>query len=363
MISKVLISALTEHLPQAVIVIDQKEEVVYCNDSAAQFWQRDSQRLLGKQSSGLFHADVMIQEKIRGVLNSGNVFRMGGYVLKTPPLQERGAEIVIAPVRNKTGKVKQAVITLLESTTLQETQAREQEEQLSRALGTLAASLAHEIQNPLSGIRGMLQLLERDLQKSKISNSSTGMMLAELDRVERLLKQLLLHSHPLPLVLTSFDVHELLNTVIRFEQNSATQIRFIRSFDTSLPDIQADRDKMHQVFLNLIRNAAEASKADASVIVHTRYCGKWELAGTNLDPERSYTLIAVEDEGSGVSNEQRKQLFKPLFSTKKEGHGLGLSISHRLIQAHGGLLRYVQSNSGGSIFQVFLPHHTLDLPV
>ncbi len=76
----------------------------------------------------------------------GNVFRMGGYVLKTPPLQERGAEIVIAPVRNKTGKVKQAVITLLESTTLQETQAREQEEQLSRALGTLAASLAHEIQ-------------------------------------------------------------------------------------------------------------------------------------------------------------------------------------------------------------------------
>jgi len=161
----------------------------------------------------LFHADVMIQEKIRGVLNSGNVFRMGGYVLKTPPLQERGAEIVIAPVRNKTGKVKQAVITLLESTTLQETQAREQEEQLSRALGTLAASLAHEIQNPLSGVRGMLQLLERDLQKSKISNSSTGMMLAELDRVERLLKQLLLHSHPLPLELTSFDVHELLNDV------------------------------------------------------------------------------------------------------------------------------------------------------
>ena len=264
MISKALISALTDHLPQAVIVIDQKEEVVYCNDSAAQFWQKDSQRLLGKQSSGLFHADVMIQEKIRGVLNSGNVFRMGGYVLKTPPLQERGAEIVIAPVRNKTGKVKQAVITLLESTTLQETQAREQEEQLSRALGTLAASLAHEIQNPLSGVRGMLQLLERDLQKSKISNSSTGMMLAELDRVERLLKQLLLHSHPLPLELISFNVHELLNALIRFEQNTATQIRFIRSFDTSLPDIQADRDKIHQVFLNLIRNAVEASKVDAS---------------------------------------------------------------------------------------------------
>ena len=76
-----------------------------------------------------------------------------------------------------------------------------------------------------------------------------------------------------------------------------------------------------------------------------------------------YVVISVEDEGSGVSPAQRDQLFKPLFSTKKEGHGLGLSISHRFIQAHGGLLRYVRRNSGGSIFQVFLPYHTLDLPV
>ena len=363
MLSNALIFTLTDHLPQAVIVINQNEEVVYCNDSAAQFWQKDTQRLLGKKSSELFSADIMIQEKIKGVLDSGKVFRVGGYVLKTSPLQERGAEIVIAPVRNKSGMVKQAVVTLLESTTLQETQAREQEEQLARSLGTLAASLAHEIQNPLSGVRGMLQLLERDLQNSKINNSTTGMMLAELDRVERLLKQLLFLSHTVPLEKTSFDVHNLLNTVIRFENNSTTQIRFLRSFDTSLPYIRADRDKLHQVFLNLIRNAVEASKNDASITVHTCYCGKWELAGTNLDPERSYTIIAVEDEGSGVSPEKRDQLFKPLFSTKKNGHGLGLSISHRFIQAHGGLLRYVRKNSGGSIFQVFLPHHTSDLQV
>ena len=189
------------------------------------------------------------------------------------------------------------------------------------------------------------------------------MMLDELDRVERLLKQLLFLSHTVPLEKTFFDVHDLLNTVIRFEKNSTTQIRFICNFDTSLPDILADRDKLHQVFLNLIRNAVEASNVDVPVTVHTRYCGKWELAGTNLDPERSYTIIAVEDEGSGVSPEQRDQLFKPLFSTKKEGHGLGLSISHRLVQAHGGLLRYVRRKMGGSIFQVFLPNQTMDLPV
>lgn len=359
MLSNTLISSLTDHLQQAVLVIDQKGEVVYCNDSAAQFWQKDSKRILGKQSSALFHEDVLIQEKIQGVLETGKVFRMGAYVLRTPPLEERGAEIVIAPVRNKYGRVKLAVITLLESTNLQESQAREQEEQLARSLGTLAASLAHEIQNPLSGVRGMLQLLERDLHKSKIKNSSIDMMLAELDRVERLLRQLLLHSHPMPLDLTSFDVHELLNTVILFEHNNVSNIRFIRSFDTSLPEIQADRDKLHQVFLNLIRNAVEASPPNSVVTVHTRYCGKWELAGTNLNPELSYMLISVEDEGAGVSLSLRNQLFKPLFTTKNEGHGLGLSISHRLIQAHNGLLRYSSTSSVGAVFQVFLPYTQL----
>ena len=160
-----------------------------------------------------------------------------------------------------------------------------------------------------------------------------------------------------------FDIHDLLNTVIRFEQDTATQIRFVRSFDTSLTYIHADREKQHQVFLNLLRNAVESSPADASVTIHTRYCWKWELAGTNLDPERSYTLIAVEDEGTGFPLEQRNQLFKPHFTTKSEGHGLGLSISHRLIQAHGWLLRYVPGDSAGSNFQVFLPHRMSDVPV
>jgi len=108
--------------------------------------------------------------------------------------------------------------------------------------------------------------------------------------------------------------------------------------------------------LNLIRNAVEASPSAGAVTVHTRYCGKWELAGTNLNPELNYMLISVEDEGAGVSLAMRNQLFKPLFSTKEKGHGLGLSISHRLIQAHKGLLRYSSGNSAGAVFQIFLPH-------
>ena len=354
--SNVLINSLTEHLQQAVMVIEHNNKIIYCNDSAAQFWQIDPLRILGKNSSTLFHNDFIIQEKIRDVLKFGKVFKMGGYVLQTPPLKGRGAEIVICPVLDDKGLATKALITLLESTNLQESQAREQEEQVARSVGKLVVSLAHEIQNPLSGVKGMLQLLERDLKKEKIKNTTTELMLSELDRVERLLKQLLLHSQPVPLEIDNFDIHELLNTVILFEQSIVSNINFIRRFDTSLPHIQADRDKMHQVFLNLIRNAVEASSENDNVTIHTRYCGNWELAGTNLDPELNYILITIEDEGNGVSQENRTQLFKPLFTTKTHGHGLGLSISHRLVQAHKGLLSYISNNPVGSVFQIFLPY-------
>jgi len=186
------------------------------------------------------------------------------------------------------------------------------------------------------------------------------MMLNELDRVERLLKQLLLHSGPMPLDSSRLNIHELLNTVIQFEKNFVPGIKFKRIYDTSLPEIKSDRDKLHQVFLNLLRNAVEASAKHSTVTVSTKFCGKWELTGTNLDPEPNYTLVTVEDEGVGIAPENRDQLFKPFFSTKKEGNGLGLSISFRLVNSLGGMLSYTPRDSYGSVFQVFLPDRTPD---
>ncbi len=351
------IKSLIDHLQQTILVINKEGTVIYCNDAASLFWQIDSKRIINRQANELFKKDLILQEKIKDVFKSGKVFKIGKLSLKTPPLNNYGVEIVIAPVRDEFDVIKRVVITILESTSFHESQKRDYEEQLSISMGILAADLAHEIQNPLSGIKGILQLLERDLKKTKINTNYTKMMISELERIERLLKQLLFHSQTMILEKTKFNVHELLDTVINFEKNVDSNINFIRSFDTSLPNILADRDKLHQVFLNLIRNAVEASDNKKTIKVKTRFCGKWELAGTNLNPELNYILISVEDEGSGVKFENRKKLFKPLFSTKNKGNGLGLSISYRLIQAQNGLLSYLPGNKIGSIFQIFLPEH------
>jgi len=217
------------------------------------------------------------------------------------------------------------------------------------------STLAHEIQNPLGGIKGMLQLLERDLEHSGMETEPAKMMFSEIERIERLLKQLLMHSHPMPIKSQSFNLHELLDTVLSFERSSHPGLRFTAYYDASLPDIEADRDKLHQVFLNLVRNASEACPADGRVRVLTRHCAHWELAGTNLDPTRRYILVSIEDEGPGIPEELRKNIFKPLFSTKKQGTGLGLSISFRLVESHGGQLRYQPSERSGACFQVILP--------
>ncbi|GIT04329.1 MAG: hypothetical protein CM1200mP28_15880 [Deltaproteobacteria bacterium] len=164
----------------------------------------------------------------------------------------------------------------------------------------------------------MLQLLQRDLQKTKYKNGSISMMLNELDRLEHLLKQLLLHSGPMPLDSSRFNIHELLNTVIQFEKNSLPGIKFKRNYDTSLPEIKSDRDKLHQVFLNLLRNAAEASAKNSTVTVSTRFWGKWELTGTNLDPELNYTLVIVEDGGAGIAPRTEKNYSNRFLPQKKK---------------------------------------------
>ena len=113
MLSSDYIANLTDHLQQAVLAVDQSGVIVYCNDSASHYWQRGMELLLGRQNTDLFHADLLIQQKIREVLDSGKVCRLGGYVLQTPPLHERGAEIVIAPVRNAVSYTHLTLPTIL----------------------------------------------------------------------------------------------------------------------------------------------------------------------------------------------------------------------------------------------------------
>jgi two-component system nitrogen regulation sensor histidine kinase GlnL len=318
-------------------------------------WQRDRQKICEKPFDLLFFGDETLLSKLHQALRYGKEFEAREYRIPVPYLRKSVFEVSLRPIFQR-GEIKYGLLSLQDVSEHLDKQAWQQQQQVNESMVTLAATLAHEIQNPLSGIKGATQLQIRDLEQAGMSTEPSEMVLEEIGRIERLLEQLLLHVAPMSLRYERFNIYEVLNTVLWFEENRLNRnLNFVREFDPSLPEIEGDRDKIHQVVLNLIRNAIEASPAGGEICLRSMYCSQWQLAGKNLNPHLRYIMIELKDQGPGVPPENQAQLFRPLFTTKRTGHGLGLSISYQIIHSHQGLLQYVDSEDGGATFQIYLP--------
>jgi two-component system nitrogen regulation sensor histidine kinase GlnL len=209
--------------------------------------------------------------------------------------------------------------------------------------------LAHEIKNPLGGLRGAAQLLERQLESDDLKEY-TDVIISEADRLVALVDTLLGPGGPpnkQPL-----NIHELLEYVIRLVQPELGEhIVVRRDYDAGLPDIDLDRDQMVQAFLNLVQNAAAALDGHGLITLRSRALMNFTIG------EHRYPIVAsieVEDDGPGISPELQDSIFYPLVTSKSEGHGLGLSAAQELISRHGGLIEF-ESRPGRTVFQVRIP--------
>ena len=342
-------------LTQASVVIDCGGGVCFSNEAAAQLWVQDAERLQQLRAADLFPDDPEVLRHVEQVFATGKAIRRPGLRPQSRPLEGAVLDVIASPVLDDSGNVTHVLLCLLDTTHHHQAQAREAEERIMEQLGLMTASLAHEIRNPLSGIKGALQLIQRDPQVARPHGDAFSLMLGELERIERLLQNLQHFAHPAPLHPRTVDLPGLLANIIEFEKQHAPNLRFHARFDLSLPPVLGDRDKLHQIFLNLVRIDVEASPPEGQIRLETRPCSRWELAGTALDPSKSYVLVTLSDEGSGVAPEHVDQLFKPFFTTKASGHGLGLPITHRLVRAHSGQIRYTPAKTGGATFEVMLP--------
>jgi two-component system nitrogen regulation sensor histidine kinase GlnL len=209
--------------------------------------------------------------------------------------------------------------------------------------------LAHEIKNPLGGLRGAAQLLERQLASEDLKEY-TDVIISEADRLAALVDTLLGPGGPpnkQPL-----NIHELLEYVLRLVQPELGEsIDVRRDYDPGLPDIDLDRDQMVQAFLNLVQNAAAALEGHGLIIVRSRAIMNFTIG------ERRHPVVAsieIEDDGPGISPSLQDSIFYPLVTSKTEGHGLGLPAAQELISRHGGLIEF-ESRPGRTVFQVRIP--------
>ena len=209
--------------------------------------------------------------------------------------------------------------------------------------------LAHEIKNPLGGLRGAAQLLEKQLDSDEL-REYTGVIISEADRLAGLVDTLLGPGGPPNL--RQVNVHELLEYVLRLvDPEIGPKLRIVRDYDASLPDVELDRDQLVQAFLNLLRNALTALDGQGRIVLRTR-----ALMNFTIGELRHPVVINVdvEDDGPGIPADLQDSVFYPLVTSRPEGTGLGLPVAQDLISRHGGLIEF-ESRPGRTVFQVRIP--------
>jgi len=225
-------------------------------------------------------------------------------------------------------------------------QVRELEERLKRserlaALGRLSAGVAHEIRNPLSSIRGLAQYLRDRLPKDSEEAGYAEVMIGEADRLNRVVSDLLAYARPRPPQAGPADLNRLAERVVGLtaERAAAAGGAVALDLDSSLGPVLLDEDQMTQVILNLILNALEAGAKRIEV---------------STCPRNGEAVLRVADDGPGVAEESRERIFDPFFTTKAKGSGLGLSLSLRIVEEHGGRMA-LKDSQRGALFEVVLP--------
>jgi PAS domain S-box-containing protein len=236
------------------------------------------------------------------------------------------------------------------------TQSRQVEAALQRAqqlkmVGELAAGLAHEIKNPLAGIKGSIQVLVETLNMAEEDRSLILKAIDEIKRIETLLKSLLNFAKPPKLQLMPTDINDLLDKAIALSlkhpslaPSGSKTINVLKDFDSDLYEIMADPMQLQQVFLNLMFNAIEAMPQGGALAVKTL-----------LDDADNMLRIAISDSGKGMEPLILNQIFQPFFTTKRKGSGLGLSICQRLVDQHGGKISAESAPGKGTVFTLLIP--------
>jgi len=346
-----------DNIEDAVIALDQQGVINLFNPAAQNYIGMSEKQCLGRLFFERFGHQKILCQLARTVLDEGrSISDHEAVVLRMPGTKPRPVSTTVSPIFANNGEQQGAVMILRDLT-----QVRTLEETLKRTdrlsmVGTMAAGLAHEIKNPLGGIKGAAQLLQMELGKEDGLQEYTQLMIRETERVNRIIEELLDLSRPRQAEAGSVNISQVLDEIVMLQQQAFAErgIAFKLRLDPSIPDISGDRDLLVRLFLNLIKNAGEASPDNEKITIESRIDSEYHMSFPGAKPT-PMVLISIKDNGPGIPQKKLDQIFTPFFTTKEGGSGLGLPICQKIITDHGGFMQYVNRAEGGTSVKVSLP--------
>lgn len=349
--------AVLESVPNPLFVLDGNNTLVYANAAAENFFHASSRSLTRRGNSAVFPATSPILQLLGTVRDHRVTVKEHDVTIGTPRTGgERVADLQLGPVNGRPGHI---MCQILQTSVAQKIDQQLIHRSAARTVTALSGMLAHEIKNPLSGIRGAAQLLEPGLDEN--DSELTKLIVSETDRIRDLVNQMEEFSDERPIKRTAVNIHSVLSHVRKVAQTGfARGITIKETYDPSLPPVLGNRDQLVQVLINLVKNAAEAldeadSEETAVITLSTSYRPGVHLSVGAGGQRTSLPLaVKVANTGPAIPDEIMPHLFDPFVTSKPNGKGLGLALTAKVVGDHGGVIECARIQNQ-TVFTILLP--------
>jgi len=347
-----------------VVVLDTGGSVLIWNRAAEEMTGIAAVDAVGKNVNAVFSDNQAVVVQIEKTVSSGRSYSDYEAEIAVRHGSPLPVGVVTSVLTDGEGLPTGVILTISDQAGVRDLKERMRRSDRLATLGMIAAGIAHEIKNPLVGIRGAAQLMKSELRSVCDPVPDAGrnlteyldVILKEADRLNKVLEGILDFTRLKPREMKGSNIHSILDRALLLNEESARQSGTIlkRLYDPSLPDVYGSEDQLLQVFLNIIKNAVEAMPKGGKLTVMTRMS---DLFTTVQADRKKYRLMVVKvsDTGPGIKQEHLEDIFTPFFTTKDRGVGLGLALSYQIVQEHLGTIRVESHEQEGTTFSVYLP--------
>ena len=345
-------------IPAGVIVFDEEDQIVFVNPSAETFFSTSAQQLRLMSIEDLFGPNSAVGGLFQQARLTSMPIAEFDVQIMLPRAGTAQASVTVVPVLEANGNQPNGDMILQFSTTSIAHRIEQQMRRQGAARSTagMVAVLAHEVRNPLAGIRGAAQIIESSVSGEE--RELTQLIADEVDRISNLIERIDVFAEIGPAPEKPVNIHEALARARRVLESSGAlaELNFQEVFDPSLPLVRGDFEGLVQIFLNLIKNAADAARIGGKeILIKTAYRHGLRLAADGRREWGALPIeVSVQDNGPGIPKELQSDIFDPFVTTKPGGHGLGLAVVAKIVGDHAGAVEF-ESEPFRTIFNVHLP--------